>query len=219
MADTRPSRIVVIGLGRFGRALTLALEQRSLPVLGIDRDRDLVQSLAESVREVVVADATAEAALEQLGVGPRTRVVIAMADLQSSLLTMILVSRLGAPEVWAKASSPTHAKILRRLGAHHVIQPEHEMGSRVSHLLTGRMQDYLEFEDDFAFAKTSVPPFAVDVPLGESAIRTHFGVTVVAVKRPGEPVEYATAATVPRTGDLLIVSGRTGPLELFAQAT
>jgi trk system potassium uptake protein TrkA len=219
LADRSRSRVAVIGLGRFGSSLLLALEQREVPVIGIDRDADVVQSLSEQVRNIVVADGTTTEALEQLDIGPRTRAVIAVAGIQSSLLTMTSLAELGVPEVWAKASSPTHAKILRRLGAQHVVQPEREMGFRMSHLLAGQMMDYLEFDDDFAFAKTTVPAFAVGLPLGESAIRTGYGITVVAVKRPGEKVEYATAETVPRAGDTLIISGVTSELERFSRVT
>ncbi len=219
MASRTPRRVVVIGLGRFGSSLALALEKRDVPVLGIDVDPDIVQAHAERLRDVVVADATTHEALEQLEVGPDTRVVIAMSGLQASLLTMTIVSELDVPEVWAKASSPTHARILRRLGAQHVVQPEHEMGSRVSHLLTGQMEDYLEFDDDFAFAKTSVPRFAAGRPLGSTSIRSDYGITVVAVKRPGQEIEYATTETVLEAGDVLIVSGRTTQVDRFAQST
>ena len=219
MADRSRTQIAVIGLGRFGSSLILALERRDIPVVGIDRDADIVQALSEQVRNLVVADGTTTEALRQLDIGPSTRAVIAMAGIQSSLLTMTALSELGVPEVWAKASSPTHAKILRRLGAQHVVQPEHEMGSRVSHLLAGQMMDYLEFDDDFAFAKTTVPAFAVDLPLGESAIRRGYHITVVAVKRPGEAIEYATAETVPRAGDTLIISGITSEVERFSRTT
>lgn len=219
MASRSPRRVVVIGLGRFGSSLAIALENRDVPVLAIDNDADIVQSHAERLRDVVVADSTVKDALEQLEVGPDTRVVIAVAGLQASLLTMTVLAELDVPEIWAKASSPTHARILRRLGAQHVVQPEQETGNRVSHLLSGRMHDYLEFDDDFSFAKTTVPEFAVGRPLGKTRIRTDFDITVVAVKRPGEEIEYATTETVPEAGDILIVSGRTGEVERFAQET
>lgn len=70
--------------------------------------------------------------------------------------------------------------------------PEPDMGKRVAHLVTGRMLDYIQFEDDFAMVKTLAPGFAVGKPLGGPGIRAKYGVTVVCIKRRGEDFTYAT---------------------------
>ena len=90
------------------------------------------------------------------------------------------------------------------------------MGERVAHLVTGRMMDYIKFEDDFAMVKTVAPPEIVGRPLGQTRIRSRHGVTVVGVKKPGEPFTYATQDTVVRADDLVIVSGRIDAVEAFA---
>ncbi len=93
------------------------------------------------------------------------------------------------------------------------------MGERVAHLVTGRMLDYIEFEDDFAMVKTRAPAEAVGIPLSGSGLRTRHDVTVVAVKRPGHDFTYATADTVVDEHDVLIVAGRTRAVERFAALT
>ncbi|MFF7794023.1 hypothetical protein [Streptomyces sp. NPDC007991] len=90
------------------------------------------------------------------------------------------------PNIWAKAISRQHGQILERLGVHHVVLPEHEMGERVAHLVTGRMLDFIEFDDDYALVKTVAPDIATGVPLAQSQVRSRHGVTVVGIKRPGE---------------------------------
>ncbi len=67
-----------------------------------------------------------------------------------------------------------------------MVLPEHDMGERVAHLVTGRMLDYIEFEDDFAMVKTVAPEDSVGMPLSDSALRADHGITVVGVKRPGD---------------------------------
>jgi hypothetical protein len=50
------------------------------------------------------------------------------------LITANLVD-LKVPQIWAKAVSQSHGKILARVGANHVIYPEREAGERVAHLV------------------------------------------------------------------------------------
>ncbi|WP_244257984.1 TrkA family potassium uptake protein [Streptomyces sp. Tu 2975] len=210
--------VVVIGLGRFGRALALELVDEDTEVLGIDENAELVQQLSGSLTHVVRADSTKEDVLRQLAVHEFNRAVVAIgSDIEASILTASLLVSFGIQDVWAKAISEAHGRILTQLGVHHVVYPEHDMGQRVAHLVRGRMLDYIEFEDDFAMAKTNPPVDVIGKRLGDSAIRTRYGLTVVAIKRPGEGFTYATADTVVQADDTIIVAGRTSQTERFSQ--
>lgn len=151
-----------------------------------------------------------------------SRVVVRIAvvgigtDLEAGILTTGPLVDFGIPNIWAKAVSRQYGRILEHIGAHHVVLPEHDMGERVAHLVTGRMLDYIEFEDDYVLVKTRAPEEAVGMPLGQSRLRSKYGVTVVGVKRPGEGFTYATADTVVNHGDVLIVAGRTTDVEHVA---
>lgn len=219
-AARRPGSVVVIGLGRFGKSLALELMAADIEVLGIDSSPRTVQDLASRLTHVVQADSTDDRAMRQLSVPDFDRAVIGIgSDLEASILTATVLMDLGVPNIWAKAVSYSHARILTRLGVHHVVRPEHDMGRRVAHLVAGRMLDYIEFDDGFAMIKTTPPGNIVDQPLGATHIRSQFGVTVVAVKRSGQGFTYATADTVVRRGDLIIVSGRTRDVERFSELT
>jgi trk system potassium uptake protein TrkA len=135
------------------------------------------------------------------------------------VLSVLALSEIGVPDIWAKALQDRHGRILERTGAHHVIYPEAAMGERVAHLITGKVIDFIEFEDNFAIVKTAAPAEAVGKALGESAMRSKYGVTIVGVKRLGEPFTYATAETMVEEGDFLIVAGQTRACELFASRT
>ena len=220
MAERDNLPVVVIGMGRFGSSIALELTRLGTEVLAIDHRPKVVQSLAGELTQIVTADATDLQALRQLGVADFYRAVVAIgSDIEASILTTSLLVELGVESVWAKAISRQHGRILERVGAHHVVLPEHDMGERVAHLVTGRMLDYIEFEDDYAMVKTLAPAEALGVPLARSRIRTHHGVTVVAVKRPGQDFTYATADTVVEKDDIIIVAGRTAQVGTFADLT
>ncbi len=217
MADTRQDPVVVIGLGRFGTSLALELAERGTEVLAIDHRPKLVQSLAGKLTHIATADATDIEALRELGVPDFDRAVVAIGgDLEASILSTSLLVELSVDDIWAKAISHQHKRILERIGAHHVVLPEHDMGERVAHLVTGRMLDYIEFEDDFAMVKTVAPEDSIGKPLSDSALRSRHGITVIGVKRPGEDFTHATQDTVLHRGDVLIVSGRVDEVESFA---
>lgn len=55
------------------------------------------------------------------------------------------------------------------------------------------------------------------MPLGESRVRSKYGVTIVGIKRAGEAFTYATAETVVEPGDLIIVSGEQKGVEQFSE--
>ena len=191
------SRVVVLGLGRFGASLALELVRRGSEVLGLDSDPVLVQRYADDLTHAAVADTTDAEALQQLDVPDFSRAVVGIGtNLEASILTTAVLVDLGIPHIWAKATSRQHGRILERIGAHHVVLPEFDMGERVAHLVTGRMIDYIEFEDDFAMVKTAAPREILDRPLSASGVRARHGITVVAVKRPAEEFTYATPDTV-----------------------
>lgn len=210
--------IVVIGLGRFGSAVAAALTDMGHEVLGVDLSDELVQQHVENLTHVVGADTTNSKALLQLGIADLSHAVVGIGDVEASVLTTSELVAIGVPDIWAKATTRAHGRILELVGAHHVVYPEGDMGERVAHLVTGRMIDYIELDDDFALVETTAPRATVGKTLGEAGIRADYDVTVVCVKPAGGSFTYATADTVIGAGDLLLVAGETAAAERFAGA-
>lgn len=211
------TRVVVIGLGRFGGALARELVAHGSEVLALDANPTLVQQYSDELTHVAVADTTDMEALEQLGVPDYPHAVVGIgSNMEASILTTSLLADFRIPKIWAKATSRRHGRILERVGAHHVVLPEHDMGERVAHLVTGRMIDYIEFDTDYAMAKTVAPRESIGKTLTASGLRQHFDITVVAIKHHGGEFTYATPDTIVARGDVLIVSGRVDEVERFA---
>jgi trk system potassium uptake protein TrkA len=209
--------VLVIGLGRFGAATAGQLDRLDREVLAIDSDATLVQKWSERVTHTVQTDARNIDALRQIGAQDFSIAVVAVgSSIEASVLITANLVDLKIPQIWAKAISASHGKILARIGANHVIYPEREAGERVAHLVSGRMLDFIEFDDDFAIVKMYPPKEIRGITLAQAQVRKRFNITVVGIKAPGSDFTYATADTVVSNHDLIIVSGRSGDIEKFA---
>lgn len=212
--------VVVIGLGRFGAALALELTRRGHQVVAVDQHAAVVQRLSGQLAQVVIADSTDVDALREIGVPDVSRAVVAIGtDQQASILTTALLADLGIEDIWAKALNEQHASILRRIGAHHVVLPESEMGERVAHLVSDQVLEYVEFAEDWVFAMTQPPQYLVGVPLGESRLRARRKVTVVSVRpEHSRGFTHADLDTVLAYGDRIVVAGRPEDVERFVES-
>lgn len=218
-ASRPPDSIVVIGLGSFGSQVAESLLNLGHEVLGIDEDSKIVQQWSDRLTHVAQADSTDNETLRQLGVPDFERAVVGIGDIEASLLTVLALVEIGVTDIWAKAVSGKHAKILSSVGANHVIFPESEMGKRVAQLITTKMLDFIEFEDDFAIAKARPPREAIGRTLADAGLRAKFGVTVVGVRTRGADLTLATPEAVIPEGAVLIVAGTIEQVQRFAAAT
>lgn len=210
------SGVLVIGLGRFGSALALTLERLGHDVLAVELSPRLVQHFSGRF-PLVEADATNPESLVQLSAKDFAAAVVGVGtSLEASMLITGNLVDLGMPQIWAKAITPEHARILTRIGAHHVVFPEADAGNRVAHLVSGKLLDYIEVEDDFTIVKMRPPRETQGFDLAQSKVRTRYGVTVLGVKSPGEEFVYATPETRVQADDILIVAGHPELLERFA---
>ena len=208
---------LVIGLGRFGRSLAATLTRLGNEVLGVDISPKVVQACAVDLTHVVQADATDIEALRQVGASDFGRAAVTIGtDIQASILATYALVDLGVSRIWAKAVTAEHGAILQRVGATHVVFPEIDMGERVAHTMVGRTIDYVELDEDFVLIETTTPRELTGQTLKDAGLRRRYGVTVVAVKTPGDPFTYATPETVVHPGDLMVVAGPREKAEAFA---
>jgi trk system potassium uptake protein TrkA len=209
--------VLLIGLGRFGAAAAAELDILGREVLAVDDDPDLVQEWADQVTHTVQADATQIEALRQLGATDFQIAVVAVgSSIEASVLITANLVELGIPQIWAKAISLSHGKILDRIGAHHIIYPEAEAGARIARLVSGRLLDFIQFDDDFVLVKMFAPKAIRGKTLTDAGVRSVHHVTVVGIKKRGQPFTYATEDTVPDDRDIIVVSGREADVEKFA---
>lgn len=211
-------QVLVVGLGRFGGSVAEELINLGFDVLGVDGDAGRVQSFADQLTHVMQADTTSEETLRQMGAADFNIAVVGIGtDIEASILSTAALADIGVPNIWAKAVTAQHGRILERVGAHHVVFPEQESGQRVAHVVGRRIIDWFQLDPDFAMVETEAPGELIGRSLSEVGVRGRFGVTVVCIKPVGQGFTYATADSVLAKGDVLVVAGPTESAEAFAQ--
>lgn len=198
----------VIGLGAFGSTVARELARLGNDVLGIDRDPAHVNAIADDITQAVVADARDEDTLRDLGVQDCDAVVVAIGeDLEANILVTLTVKNMPKPEVWAKALNQNHHRILHKLGADHIVHPEHEMGLRLAHaMMYPEVVDYISLGHDLFTVEVRASEKLVGQTLASLQLAGR-GVHLLLVKHQRELLPAPAADYVFRTGDQLVMAG------------
>lgn len=205
--NKRVKQYIVIGLGRFGRAIAETLCQDGSEVLGVDMSMDLVEDMRDRLTQTIQMNAMDRDALEALGIQDFDIAFVTMgSDIRASGTIVLQLKELGAKRIVAKAHDEFHGRMLEKLGADQVLFPERDMGRRVAHnLVSGNIIDYLELSSEYSMAEIRPKSEWVGKALKDLAMRSRLGINVVAI-RSGEALNAMPQPdTVLREDDVLLV--------------
>ena len=212
-------QVLILGLGRLGISLATTLFNMGHDVMAIDDDEKRVQNMSSQITHAVQGDATDEAVLKELGVGNFDVAIVTMGlSIQSSVLSTILLKKLGVPYVIARAENELHGSILEKIGADKVVFPEREMGTMLAHGLTlSDIDDYIPVAPDYGVSKLTALPYFRGKTLSELELgrRGKWGLAVLLIKRGREVIVTPDKEEQVRKEDVLILSGSDDKLEQF----
>ncbi|WP_067724723.1 potassium channel family protein [Oceanobacillus damuensis] len=210
-------QVVVIGLGRFGRSVCKQLYDLGHEVLAIDIKEERVNEVSNYSYYAVLANASDENALKNYGVKNFDYAIVAIGDnIESSILCTLILKDMGLKEVWVKARDPHHRKILEKVGADRIIQPEKEMGVRIANQLdSGNLLDYIEISNEYSIVELVATEKNSGKSLVQLDVRAKFGCTILAIKRKGNVNISPMPDDVILKGDILVVMGQINDLKRF----
>ncbi|MCS6887769.1 TrkA family potassium uptake protein [Chloroflexus sp.] len=215
----KPSRLefAVIGLGRFGRSVALNLIERGHTVLGIDRDPNIVQQLADRMTQVVALDSSNEDALRAVDIVSFDTVVVAIgSQFEANLMTTVALKQLGVKRVVCKALNERQQYILTRVGADMVVLPEHEAGARLAWQLSEpHVLEHLNLGHGFSVAEVKVPAPLVGQTLMQSGLRRRYGINVLAVNHNGKMIVTPPPDYVFKRDDRILIIGADASISTF----
>jgi len=214
--DGASGEFAVIGLGQFGRALALNLVRDGHSVLAIDVNPERAQMVEAEVEAVVVADATLESALEELGLERTTCTVVAMGRRarETSIMVTALLRQRGVPRIISRTTDDLHARVLRAVGAHEVINPEFSAGVRSArHLAAPNVFDQLALTRFESVAHVRAPEALHGVTC--SGFVAKFRVELLAVVRSDRVVSRGHQDLRIEPGDDLLLLGTADDIRRF----
>lgn len=157
MSKTKKTGYGIIGLGRFGLALTRMLSEANQEVLAIDEDENKIRKVRNYAEEAFVVGELTKEALEDTGISECDTVIICISKVDVSVLTAQIVLELGVPRVIAKADSPEHGMILEKMGVEGV-HPETETAAKwVSVLLESKAIDLMRLNNNYVVSEIAIP--------------------------------------------------------------
>jgi trk system potassium uptake protein len=213
-------QFVIIGLGRLGTAMMSTLQSLGHEVLGIDSDEDLVQDLSGDFpnAHLVAADATDESVLRDLNVGQFDGAAVVIGEnTEANILATANLKEIGVPFVVSRAVSKLHRRVLERIGADRVIEPERDMGAQVARTMASpAVIDYVDLGGDEALIEAEVPPEWAGRSLADLALSRKSGLTVLAVKPKGKAGTIPSGNTVLGEEDVIVVGGTKKDLDRSA---
>jgi trk/ktr system potassium uptake protein len=208
----------VIGLGRFGVSVARRLHEAGQEVLGIDVNEERIDDAELYVTHAVIADSTDEKALTSIGIRNFDCVIVAIGnDIQSSILTVMILKDLGVKKVIAKALGKLHGKVLDRIGADWIVYPERDMGERVANqLLSPNMLNYIELSKEYNIEEIMIPSKMAGKSLRELDIRAKYNVSAIAIFREGNIIISPSPDEIIHKRDLLVMIGNREDLAEFS---
>lgn len=211
LKPNKSHQFVVIGLGRFGRAVCQTLHGSGYEVLGIDSDEKRVAEIVSVgiVTHAAILNSTDPLALKEAGVFEFDTAIVAIGNyLEESIITTLNLKEAGVPLVVAKASSDVHAKLLQKVGADRLVLPEHEAGCNLAQtLIKPGILDRLDLDSQHSIVELKVPASFYGKTILQLRLRSDYGLNILAIgKSENFDIEFNPDRQLCE-GDMLVVIG------------
>lgn len=181
-------RFAVIGLGRFGRKLAIALSMSGAEVIAIDKDRMIIEDIRDQVTHAVRLDSTDEDALKAQEVDKVDVAIIGMGErgraFESAILTVVNLKQMGVPLIYARAANLIAGQVFSAVGATDVIYPEIETAQRWAYrLIAPHIEEKIDFAPGYSLARVKSPASFNEKTVMDLQLRQKYNVNLVAIKR------------------------------------
>lgn len=215
-------KFAVIGLGRFGHDLAVALAASTAEVIAVDRNIRPVEEIRDEVTLAVRLDCTDEEAVRAQGIHEVDVAIVGIGtDFESAALSVATLKGMGVKRVIARAQSKIQSQILLRVGADETVLPERESALRWAHrLMLPNLKQYIELGEHHSLVYMVAPRRFHDKTLRELDLRNKYGVNLIAIERRRPKVDEKEgvsieepivavpgAATVIHSEDVLVLAG------------
>ncbi len=199
----------IIGLGRFGYALTKTLAAAGKEILAIDTLDCRVKQVRNFTESAFVVGSLDKETLEDAGIQNCETVIVCIGEsIDVSVLTTLNVISMGVPRVISRAMSYEQGLILEKIGAE-VIYPENDMAIRLANkLVNSSILDTMELKGDFAVTELRLTSKVANQTVQQVNIRQKFNLNIIALEHNSETTTEISPDCVLHQNDIIVVIGQ-----------
>ena len=199
----------IIGLGRFGYALTKTLAEAGKEILAIDTIENRVKQVRNFTESAFVVGELDKETLEDSGIQNCGTVIVCIGDsIDISVLTTLNVISMGVPRVIARAMSYEQGLILEKIGAE-VIYPENDMAIRLANkLINSSIMETIELRGDIAITELKLTAKVANQTIQQANFRQKFNLNIIALEQRGETTTEISPDYVLQADDNIVVIGQ-----------
>lgn len=207
---------LIVGLGRLGISIIEELAKQNVDIIAIDINEESVLKASEIIEHCFICDSTSETALKQIGVDNITHAIITIGgNIQSSILTTIVLKELGIKKVSVRIDDEYYEKIMYKLGADDVIFPEKIAGVRYANsVLSDTVLDYFRITNDFGIYRIVINKNFKPISLIELDSRNRYDVNIISINR-GNKVFLPKGSDEIKPNDEILVIGQNQKIAKF----
>ena len=231
-------RFAVIGLGRFGKKLAIALAMSGAEVVAIDKNREEIEQIRDQVSLAVRLDSTDEEALKAQGIDKVDVAIIGIGQgagagkgFESAILTVVNLRQMGVPQIYARAEDLIAGEVFSKVGATEVIYPEIESAQKWAYkLIAPQIGEKIDFAPGYSLARIKSPASFDGKTVMDLQLRQKYSVNLVAIKRgehsrskksdkseKGGIINVPMPNTIIYKDDILMVAGSDADLATLPQ--
>lgn len=209
--------VLLIGMGKFGRTLGEKLLAMGDEVMIVDKNEDVVNSLANKYTNALIANCMNEENLASMDIPSFDVCVVAVGDdFQSSLEITSILKDLNAKRVISRATTDIQRKLLLRMGADEVIYPDMDIAEKLAvRLNSTNVINYIDIDADYSIFEISIPEKWVSRKLIDINPRGKYGMNILTVKRGKQVISSIDGNFVFESGDQMVVFGDTEQILAF----
>lgn len=200
---------LIIGMGTFGHHLCQALSRVKCEIMVADKNPDSLNDVLDLVVGAKICDCTNLDVLKSFDVKNYDACFVCLnSSFQAGLEITDQLNELGAKKIYSKADRDLEAKFLRRAGADHIIYPERETAERIAiSASSDQIFDFIGLDEDCSICEISPRPEWVGKSLSQLALRTKYGLNLIAARKGGRVVPVLDPSYVFRDEEHVFVIG------------
>jgi trk system potassium uptake protein TrkA len=225
-------RFAVVGLGRFGKKLAIALAMSGAEVIAVDKERAVIDSIRDQVTHAVRLNSTDEEALKAQGLDKVDVAIVGIGQgsqgFESAILTVVNIRQMGVPKIYARAEDPIAGEVFSKVGATEVIYPEIESAQRWAYkLIAPQIGEKIDFAPGYSLARVKAPASFEGKTVMDLQLRQKYSVNLVAIKRgehgkgkkreKGQIINVPMPNTIIYAEDIMMVAGSDADLVKLPQ--